>query len=225
MRWPHACPGAILGGMKLYLSPLACSLATRIALYEASADDVVFVEVDPDTKKTLPAGLDYTRVHALGMVPLLELDDGQLLSENAAVLQYVADRFPGARLAPVDPMGRARLHEWLGFIGTELHKAVFVPLLDKRASKEAKAYALSKADRRLAWLAARLEGVEHVLGDFSIADAYLFAVLNWARVTPVDLEKYTPIAGYHARLGKRASVARAFAEERALYVKELARSA
>ena len=213
--------------MKLYFSPLACSLATRIALYEASADDVDFVEVDPPTKKTLPAGADYTRIHPLGMVPLLELDDGQLLSENAAILQYIAERFPAARLAPTDPTGRARLHEWLGFIATELHKAVFVPLLDKKAPDAAKRYALSKADGRLAWLAARLErvGAEHVLGEFSIADAYLFAVLNWAVVTPVDLKKYPAIAAYHARVGERPSVARAFAEERSLYAKELARSA
>src|SRR5262249_30087315 len=130
MRWTRNGQGRIvpagstnpLGGrsMKLYFSPLACSLATRVALYEAGAD-AQYVEVDPKTKTT-EDGRDYRAVHALGLVPALDLGDGEVLTENAAVLQYVAERFPDAGLAPRDARGRARLQQLLCFIGTELHK-------------------------------------------------------------------------------------------------------
>jgi glutathione S-transferase len=208
--------------MKLYFSPLACSLATRIALYEAGAD-VTFVEVDPRTKKT-ESGQDFRAIHALGLVPVLETDDGQIFTENAAVLQLVAERFPRAELAPRDPQGRTRLQQWLSFIGSELHKALFVPLLDKLALAEAKTYALSKADSRLGWVAAELGDREFLLERFSVADAYLYAVLNWSAVTPVDLGRWPAIRAYHARLFERPSIARAFSEEQELYVRELARN-
>ncbi|XXX72550.1 glutathione binding-like protein [Sorangium sp. So ce134] len=207
--------------MKLYFSPLACSLATRIALYEAGAE-ATYVEVDPKTKRT-DDGADFRAVHPLGLVPALEIEGGELLTENAAVLQLVADRFPGAELAPRDPLGRARLQQWLCFIGTELHKAVYVPLLDKAAPAEVKQYALSKADARLGWVARRLEGREFLLDRFSVADAYLFVVLNWSVVTPIDLKAWPALVAYQARLQARPSVARAFAEERARYLRELER--
>jgi glutathione S-transferase len=207
--------------MKLYFSPLSCSLATRIALYEAGAD-ATFVEVDPKTKKTLD-GLDYRTVHPLGLVPAIETESDDLLTENAAILQYVAERYPAASLAPRDPAGRARLQQWLCFIGTELHKGLYVALLDPRAPEGAKTYALSKAESRLSWLAGKLEGREHLLEQFSVADAYLFTILNWSMVAPVDLSPYRSITSYHARLRERPSVARAFDEERILYAKELAR--
>lgn len=209
--------------MKLYFSPLACSLASRIVLYEVGAA-VTFEEVDAKTKRTA-SGLDFTAIHPLGLVPVLELDDGAILSENAAILQLLAERFPDAALAPRDPLGRARLQQWLSFIGTELHKALFVPLLDATASKEARAYALSKADGKLAWLASALEGRATLLDEFSVADAYLWTVLNWAMVTPVDLKKHPSIVAYQKGLRDRPSVARAFSEERVLYAKELARNA
>jgi glutathione S-transferase len=215
--------------MKLYFSPLACSLAARITLYEADASNVSFVEVDPKTKKTRPSdgspSIDFATIHPLGLVPALELDDGQVLAENAAVLQYLGDRFPEARLIPRDSFGRARLQQWLCFFGTELHKALFVPLLDPRASKEARTYALSKETSRLGWLDRELAGKTYVLDDFSVADAYLFAILNWSAVTPVSLRKYPAIADYHKRLRERPSIARAYGEERTLYAKELARHA
>ncbi len=203
--------------MKLYFSPLACSLATRIALYEAG-QEADYEEVDPKTKTTR-TGADYRQIHPLGFVPVLALDDGALLTENAAILQHLADRYPDARLAPTDALGRARLREWLSFIGTELHKAAFMPLLDKKAPEAFKAYALEKAKERLDWLAKRLEGRELALGDFSIADAYLFTVLNWTAVMPIDLSKWPTIGAYMARMHARPAVARAFAEERALYMK------
>lgn len=213
----------MLSPMKLYFSPLACSLATRIALYEAG-EDATYVEVDAKTKRTSD-GVDFRTVHPLGLVPALVLDDGALLTENAAILQYVADRHPEADLAARDPLGRGRLQQWLGFIATELHKALYVPLLDATAPEGAKSHALSKAASRLSYLAASLDGREYLLERFSVADAYLFTILNWSLVTPVDLGAYPPIKAYHARIGDRPSVARAFSEERVLYLKELARAA
>jgi glutathione S-transferase len=214
---------AFLGGdpMKLYFSPLACSLATRIALYEAGAH-ATYIEVDPKTKMT-EEGIDFRTIHALGLVPTLEIEPGDILTENAAILQLVAERFPEARLAPLDWRGRARLQQWLSFIGTELHKALYHPLLDKSASAEVKAYALAKAPSRLGWLAERLDGREFLLHHFTVADAYLFAVLNWSQVTPVDLKAWPAIGAYHTALHQRASIARALAEERELYLGELAR--
>jgi glutathione S-transferase len=209
--------------MKLYFSPLACSLATRICLYEAAAN-VDICEVDAKTKKTA-AGDDYLAVYPLGLVPALRLDDGSLLTENAAILMYVATRFPAARLAPTDDLGRARLHQWLCFIGTELHKALYVPLLDKKAPEDAKRYALSKADARLAWVAKALEGHDYLLGEFSAADAYLFTILNWSQVIPVDLAKHPPLTAFMDRMHARPQVARAFDEEKTLYLAELARHA
>src|SRR5436190_22230408 len=102
--------------MDLYFSPLACSLATRIALYEAGAD-AGYIEVDPKTKRIMDDGSDYCEVYQLGLVPAIRIEDGSLLTENAAILQYVADRFPQANLAPKDGIERAKLQQWLCFVG------------------------------------------------------------------------------------------------------------
>ena len=118
--------------MDLYFSPLACSLATRIALYEAGAE-ANYLEVDAQTKIVQNDGSDFRNVNPLGLVPTLRTDDGLVLTENAAILQYVADRFPQAGIATGPGIERSRLHQWLCFIGTELHKGLFVPVLDKKA--------------------------------------------------------------------------------------------
>jgi glutathione S-transferase len=207
--------------MQLYYSPLACSMASRIAFYEAGAD-ATFIEVDPKTKLTRD-GKDFREIHPLGLVPTLRTDDGDILTENAAILQYVADFFPRAKLAPTDRLERARLHEWLCFIGTELHKGLFGPLLDAKAPEGAKAYALEKGASRLSHLEKHLTGREFLLDRFSVADAYLFTVLNWSVVTPIDLKKWPALSAYFARLRDRPSVAKAFAEERTLYAEEQAR--
>jgi glutathione S-transferase len=209
--------------MKLYFSPLACSLASRIALYEANAE-ATFVEVDLRAKTTTD-GQNYLRLSPLGQVPLLELEPGETLSENGAILQFIAERYPEAGLAPRDAWGRSRLQEWLSFIGSELHKALFYPLLDENACEGAKAYALEKAASRFGWLQARLAGREFLLERFSVADAYLFAVLNWSAVTPVNLATWPTIRAYHASLLQRPSVSRAFSEERERYLQKLARAA
>src|SRR5579863_1526344 len=128
--------------MELYFSPMACSLSSRIALYEAGGD-ARFIEVDPKTKRTLE-GAYYLKIYPLGLVPLLRLDDGSLLSENAAILQYIAGRYPDAKLAPTDALGRAHLQQWLCFIGTELHKALFIPLFDKNAPEGTRTHTLKR---------------------------------------------------------------------------------
>jgi glutathione S-transferase len=208
--------------MDLYFSPMACSLASRIALYEAGATDVRFVEVDPKTKRTAD-GEDYRKVYPLGMVPLLRLDDQSLLSENAAILQYIAARYPQSGLVPRDEAEHRRLQQWLCFIGTELHKGLFTPLLDKQAPEGLRAYVLKKYEPRLRYLNDHLSGREYLLDRFSVADAYLYAVLNWTVPTRVDLAPYPAIKCYYESLQTRPSVAKAYLEDIALYRAELAR--
>jgi len=207
--------------VKLYFSPLACSLACRIALYEAGIE-ATYVEVDLGTKKS-EDGRDYREIHPLGLVPALELGPGEIVTENAAVLQYIAALAPGTRLGADDARSRAELQRWLSFIGTELHKAIYQPLMDATAPAEAKAHVLTTLAPPMTWLAERLEKRAFLLDGFTVADAYLYAVLNWSAVAPVDLGAWPAIAAYHARLRERPAVARAFSEERALYARQLAR--
>jgi len=207
--------------MDLYFSPMACSLASRIALYEAAAE-ARFIEVDPKTKRTLD-GMDYLEVYPLGLVPLIRLDGGALLAENAAILQYIASRYPEAKLAPTDDLARARLQQWLCFVGTELHKAMFIPLFDKKAPDGMRAHTLAKSRSRLDFLDGHLTGREFLLDRFSVADAYLCTVLNWTKPTQVDLAPWPAIKQYHQRIAARPSVARAISEEYALYQAELGR--
>ena len=204
--------------MQLYFSPLACSLASRIALYEAGAA-ANFIEVDPKTKQTL-TGVDYFTISPLGLVPALRTDSGELLLENAAILQYIGDQFQEANLVPVSGIDRSRLQQWLSFIGTELHKALFIPLFDKGLPDATKAKTLEIGNKRLAYLDKHLERREFLLDRFSVADAYLTAVLNWNIATPVDLEQWPSTSAYLARMKTRPAVARAMQEEFALYAEE-----
>jgi glutathione S-transferase len=208
--------------MELYFSPMACSLASRIALYEAGATDVRLTEVDPNTKRTLD-GENYRDIYPLGLVPLLRLDDGSLLSENAAILQYIAGRYPAAKLAPADEAGRASLQQWLCFIGTELHKGVFISLFDQKAPEGTREHTLKKYDSRWQYLNDHLTGRQYLLDHFTVADAYLYTILNWSVPTRVDLSQWPAIKSYHERLRTRPSIAKAFQEEVALYKAELAR--
>jgi glutathione S-transferase len=207
--------------MELYFAPMACSLATRIALYEAGAL-ARYTLADTGTKK-LADGSDFFAVNPMGQVPALRLDDGTILTENTAVLQYVAEQFPHARLAPLPGVERSRMQQWLGFIGTELHKAVFVPMLDDKASEEVKRYSREKLARRMATLQAHLRDREFLLDEFSIADAYLTTILNWAGATQVDLKQWPEVHEYHQRMLKRPSIAKAAGEELAMYKEEVAR--
>ncbi|AKU94553.1 Glutathione S-transferase [Labilithrix luteola] len=207
--------------MELYFSPLACSLATRIAFYEAGAS-ATYVEVDTKTKTTLD-GRDFRKLNPLGLVPTLRTDDGAVLTENAAILQYVADRV-SSDLAPKEGFARAQLQQWLCFIGTELHKAIFGIVFDKSTSAEIKAYAFEKGKSRWEMLNTHLTGREFLLDQFSVADAYLVTVLNWCQVTPIKLADYPALDAYLNRLRARPSVAKALAEELPLYLKEQARA-
>ena len=157
--------------MDLYFSPLACSMATRIALYEAGAD-ANYIEARPQTKR-LPDGSDFPQINPLGMVPALRTDDGVVLTENAAILQYVAERFPDAELAPAGGIERARLQQWLCFIGTELHKALFMPLLDRRRRRRRRPMRAGSPTRGLRSSRNISTGREFLLDHFSVADAYL----------------------------------------------------
>ena len=209
--------------MDLYFSPLACSMATRIALYEAAAA-VNYLEVDPRTKVVQNDGSDFRQVNPLGLVPTLRTDDGQVLTENAAILQYVADRFPEARISTGPGFERSLLHQWLCFIGTELHKGLFSTMLDRKAPAEVKAYILGKSLPRLDYLDNHLKGREFLLDHFTVADAYLVTAINWSLATPqIELTKWPAVKAYYERLRARASVARAIAEELELYKAEVAR--
>ena len=209
--------------MDLYFSPLACSMATRVALYEAGAE-ANYLEVDPPTKKVLNDGTDFRTINPIGLVPTLRTDEGVVLTENAAILQYVADRFPQSGLGAAQGIDRTRLHQWLCFIGTELHKGLFIPLLDRKAPQETKAYALEKNLSRLDYLDNYLKGRDFLLDHFSVADAYLVTVINWTMATPpIELAKWPALKAYYERLRTRPSVAKALAEEFELYKAEIAR--
>jgi glutathione S-transferase len=209
--------------LNLYFSPMACSLATRIALYEAGVS-AGFTQVDLRAKRTAD-GSDFLSVNPMGQVPVLRTDDGLTLTENTAVLQHVADQLPHAELAPRSGRERAVLQQWLGFIGTELHKMVFTPLVDPNASKEAKAYAREHAPKRLSILENHLSTRKFLLDRFTVADAYLTTILNWAVPFGIDLEPWPAVRAYHKRMLDRPSVSRAVAEEFALYQEEKARQA
>lgn len=207
--------------MNLYFAPLACSLATRIAFYEAD-QDIQYTQVDLKAKR-LADGTDYFRINPMGQVPALRTDDDKVLTENVAVLQYVGGLFPEARLVPAHDTGRIRLAQWLGFISTELHKTVFAPLFDAKAPDAAKAYARGKAAQRLDVLQNHLASHEYLLDHFTVADAYLVTILNWAASVDIDLREYPAVLDYRRRLLQRASIAKAVKEERDLYEEEQAR--
>jgi glutathione S-transferase len=203
--------------MDLFFSPLACSLASRITVYEADAEDKVALRpVNTKTKKTAD-GADYLAINPLGLVPALRMADGDILTENAAILPFLADQFPEKDLAPKSGLARSRLTQWMSFIGTELHKGVFNPLLSTGAPADAKAYAMKGAPDKLAHLERHLTGREFVLDRFSVADAYLTTILNWAQFVQIDLKAYPAVADYFARMTARPHVARALKEEFGLY--------
>jgi glutathione S-transferase len=209
--------------MDLYFSPLACSMATRIALYEAG-HQANFIEVDPKTKTVVRDGSDFYAIYALGLVPVVRTDDGVILTENAAILQHVAERLSESGIGAKPGMERSKLQQWLCFIGTELHKGLFVPLLGKTTPAEVKSYTLEKYLSRLDYLDRYLKGREFLLDHFSVADAYLTTVLNWSMATPmIDFAKYPAVKDYLERMKKRPAIAKALAEEFDLYKAELAR--
>jgi glutathione S-transferase len=201
--------------LTLYFSPLSCSFSSRSILYDVEAN-VRFVEVRAD--KTTADGKDFRTINPLGLVPALALEDGEILTENAAVLQYLGERYPERGLIPTDARERTRMRSWLSFIGAELHKTVFAPILGSATTREVKAWALAKADERLSIAAAKIGNRPSVLASgVSVADAYMTAVLNWIPATGLDLKKWPGLVQYRATMLERPSFARAFKEERGLW--------
>ncbi len=191
--------------MKLYYSPGSCSMASHIALHEAG---LAFEPVLASTKThQLADGTDYYTINPLGYVPLLELDDGTRLTEGPAILQYVADQAPQKNLAPANgTLQRYRLQSWLTFIGMELHRS-FGPLFNPATPQETREQAIARLAGRLKWLDGELTGRTWLSGEhFSVADAYLFTVTNWAARTGVDLSPYTHLAALRARVAERPAV-------------------
>lgn len=198
--------------MKLYYSPGACSLSPHIALQEAG---IACETIRVNTKShQLEDGSDYYAVNPLGYVPLLVLDDGTQLREGPAIVQYIADQVPTKNLAPANgTLARYRLQEWLNLISTEVHKG-FSPLFNPKMPDEAKTLAKEKLASRYEWLNAQLEGKQWLSGEsFSVADAYLFTVTNWAKPTGVDLSPYPNVQAWHARVAARPAVQAAMKAE------------
>jgi glutathione S-transferase len=197
--------------MKLYYSPGACSLASHIAL-EAAGVPCELVRVDLREHKTA-SGQDYYAINPKGYVPALELDDGERLTENAVVLQYIADRKPGTIAPAFGGMPRYHVMEWLNFIATELHKTVGA-LWKPNTSESQRMDVLQVIGRRLDYVAKALHERNYLMGDaFTIADAYLFTILNWRTALRFDLDRWPVIAQYQDRVGGLPFVQRAMAAE------------
>lgn len=197
--------------MKLYYSPGACSLAPHIVVRELSLPHVL-VKVNTRTKQVEDGG-DYLQINSKGYVPALETDDGQLLTEAGTILQYLVDRKPESGLAPAaGTMERYRLMEWLNFIATEIHKG-FGPLWKPDSTEDEKDRTRDRLALRLEWLSKQLGGNEYLMGRFTVADAYLFTVLNWGQWTGVDLARWPALQAFVSRVAARSKVQEALLTE------------
>ena len=198
--------------MKLYYTPGACSLAPHIALREAGLPHQL-EKVDLAAKKT-EGGADYAEINPKGYVPALALDDGRVLTEVSAVVQYVADQAPGSGLAP--PPGapeRYKLLEWLGFVATELHKG-FGPLWKPDTPDAYKPVVRDGLAKRFGYLDGQLVDRDHLMGPgFTVADAYCFTVLNWTNLHGIDLTSFPNLGAYVGRVAARPKVQQAMREE------------
>jgi glutathione S-transferase len=191
--------------MKLYYLTGACSLASDIALRDAGLK-FELVKVDRKTKKAAD-GLDFNEVNPKGYVPALSLDNGEVLTENVTLLQYIADRNPAAKLAPpAGTMERYRLMEWLSFINSEIHKS-FSPLFRAEAPEDMKEYARKNIANRLDYLQRALGSKQFVMGEqYTVADPYLFTVLSWGAHVGIDLGKWPQLKRYVDGVGARPNV-------------------
>lgn len=198
--------------MKLYYSPGACSLASHIALYETGLP----FETDQliKTTKMTAGGENFMQINPKGYVPAIRLDDGSILTEGAAVLQYIADQRPGSGLAPkAGTMERYHLQEWLTYISSEIHKS-FSPMFSKDAAEEVKSYARNMLGKRLGYAETQLANKPYLMGDhFTVADAYFFVVMNWSNIVGFDLAPFPRIKGYLARIAARPAVQAAMKAE------------
>ncbi len=198
--------------MKLFIKPGACSLSPHIVLEELGLP--YETEVVDLARKTTASGQDFLAINPKGYVPALLLDSGELLTEGPAIVQYLADLAPEKQLAPANgSIARYQLQSWLTFIGTEVHKS-FSPFFNPKAPQEWKDIARANLERRLAYVAQQLEGREYLLGsEFTVADAYLFTVLNWSKFIKLDLGAWPLLLAYQARVAARPAVQAALKAE------------
>jgi glutathione S-transferase len=191
--------------MKLYYLAGACSLASYIALTEAGLKFEA-AAIDRKSRKTAD-GEELIRLNPKGYVPILRLDSGEILTENVAVLQYIADRNPASKLAPAfGTIERYRLMEWLSFINSEVHKN-FGPLFYPSAPEDMKKFARDNLNKRLGWLDGALGSKSFLMGEtFTVADAYLFVVLGWSGRVGIDLGQWPNLKRLHQSVGARPSV-------------------
>ena len=200
--------------MKLYFSPGACSLSPHIVLHELG---LPFEAVQVDLKsKRLKDGADFWKINPKGYVPTLQLDDGAILTEGPAIVQYLADQKPTAGLAPANgTFARYRLQEWLNFISSELHKQ-FSPLFNPASTDAVKQAQQERLAERFREIVAAMGAAPYLLGDqFTVADAYLYTVLTWAGIVGVDLAPYPALQAFMKRVETRPAVKATLAAERA----------
>jgi glutathione S-transferase len=198
--------------MKLYYSPGACSLSPHIVLIESG---LAFETVLASTKShKLADGTDYYTINPKGYVPLLELDNGERLTEGPAILQYIADQVPQKNLAPANgTMPRYRVQEWLNFITSELHKGIG-GMFNPAMPEEFKVVTRARALGRLKWVDEQLEGKSYLMGDaFSLPDAYLFTVTRWTQHVGIDISGLKTLGAYMARMEARPAVQQALKAE------------
>jgi glutathione S-transferase len=198
--------------MKLYYMKGACSLASYISLNEAGVRFEA-IEVDHKTHKTRD-GAEFSAINSKGYVPALRLDNGELLTENVAVLQYIADLNPAAKLAPpAGSLERYRLVEWLAYINSEIHKS-FGPLFNPANAEEVKKFARTNLQKRIDWLEKALGARSFLMGEqFTVADAYLYVVLSWAPRVGIDLGQWPALKRHQERVAARPHVLAALKAE------------
>jgi len=198
--------------MKLYYAPGACSLSPHIVSRELGIP--VELQKVNTNDKTMEGGGDYWKVNPRGYVPALELDNGQILTEGPAIVQYLADQKPEAGLAPKPgSFERYRLQEWLNFLTAEVHKQ-FTPLFKPNTPEDYKKIAKENLGTRFDWLDKQLAGKDYLMGkQFTVADAYLFVLLNWTKPMQIDLARWPNLAAFHARVGARPKVQEALQTE------------
>lgn len=197
--------------LTLYYMPGACSLSPHIVAHEAGIP-LTLKRVSKDKK--LEDGTDYFTINSKGLVPALQLESGEVLTEGPAIVQYLADLKPDAKLAPANgTFARYRLQEWLNFITSELHKS-FSPLFSPAAQEEWKAQVREQLGQRFTWLATQLGDKPFLMGDqLCVADAYLFNVLRWTQFVQIDLNQWPTLAAFVARMRERPSVQEAMKAE------------
>ena len=191
--------------MKLYYKPGSCSLSPHIVLEETGLP--YEVEAVDLKNKTTASGADFTHTNPKGYVPALVLDSGELLTEGAAIVQYLADQAPEKKLAPANgTLARYQLQSWLNFIASELHKSC-TPFFNPASGDAWKAAARTNLERRLGYINDELASKPYLMGDdFSVADAYLFTVLSWMGFIKMDLSPWTNLTAFQARVAARPAV-------------------